>query len=54
MKHKNKKILTQMMEEEMQACHIIITLLAIVTLLTKNAPMFFFHNMLQSKFVIND
>jgi hypothetical protein len=48
MKHKNKKILTQMMEEEMQACHIIITLL------TKTVPMFFFHNMLQSKFVIND
>jgi hypothetical protein len=54
MKDKNRKIVTQMMEEEMQACHIIITLLAIVTLLTKNAPMFFFHNMLESKFVISD
>jgi hypothetical protein len=37
MKHE-KKIVTQMMEEEMQECHIIITFLA-TTLLTKNAPM---------------
>jgi hypothetical protein len=38
MKHKNKKIVTQMMEEEMQTCHNIITFLA-TTSLTKNVPM---------------
>jgi len=52
MKYKFKKFLTQMMEE-MQAHHIMITLLA--TSLTKNVPMkVFFHHLLESKFVIND
>jgi hypothetical protein len=44
MKHKNKKIVTQMMEEEMQTCHNIITFLATTSLTKKNVPMkeFFF------------
>jgi hypothetical protein len=51
MKYKLKKILTQMMEE-MQAHHIMITLLA-TSFLKKNPMKVFFH-LLEIKFVVND